>query len=401
MEKKEINIVTDLFKVFFITSTKSNLENEIHYSLCNHNGMTNLQNVLNSTIENDLIISVYSFDIIPKNIKEDYKDKETQKYQSVINLKYNKINIKGIILFKKTKNNFIYDFKFEDNKDKNICLQFNLNLNKFEQFKIYKELLKKLQIKQDNALFQDLINDSIVYLYGKNTIYYFDYYLEIFKFCFPNSNLKIILLMFKLEKVKIPNKFNFKEYSLLLDLIEKKPDIIIKLLNSNKDKHKFLKIFYTLLLYFRHNFEKEKVYDLLKKKELFQYFIEILPFNFPFFFGLKIPEDLIKEILRQKTLSYDIIEGTISYISTNRNKLICINNNIDSIFEYCKKNEIKLNIIKLAYPKESDNIREIVLELDKIINYQITHNNQFILLNEEYFNKYIEFDANMDLEKKN
>ena len=146
MEKKEINIVTDLFKVFFITSTKSNLENEIHYSLCNHNGMTNLQNVLNSTIENDLIISVYSFDIIPKNIKEDYKDKETQKYQSVINLKYNKINIKGIILFKKTKNNFIYDFKFEDNKDKNICLQFNLNLNKFEQFKIYKELLKKFII---------------------------------------------------------------------------------------------------------------------------------------------------------------------------------------------------------------------------------------------------------------
>ena len=112
IQNNEVKIAKplDLLKVFFITYNNSNLENELHYSLCDNDGMTNLKKVLTKTINNN-IISVYSFDIIPKSIKEKDKDKETQKYKSLISLKYHDINIKGIILFKKTKNNFIYDFK--------------------------------------------------------------------------------------------------------------------------------------------------------------------------------------------------------------------------------------------------------------------------------------------------
>ena len=235
---------------------------------------------------------------------------------------------------------------------------------------------------------------------GKNSIYYFDYFLEIFKLCFSRKEVKILLLMFKLDRVKIPNNFVVKDYSDILNLIEKKPDIILKYCNQNDDKNKYLKIFYTILLYFRQNFEKEKVYDLLSKKELFQYFSEILPFNHQFFVNIEIPEILINEILKQKKLSYDIIEGIISYISSNKNKLISINNNIDSIFDFCEKNKIILNMIKLAYPKEIDNLTEIIYEIGKIINYELNNNKQFILFNEEYFKKYIEFDVNKNLEKK-
>ena len=401
INKNEIITSLDIFKVYFITSNITNIENEIYYSLCSSDGMTNLKKVLTNTIDNNINISIYSFDIIPNNIKDEDKDKETQKYKSIINLKYNNNILKGLILFKKTKNNFIYDFKLEENKYINNYCQINLNLNKFEQLKIYIDLLKKLKVKQGEPLLNDLILDSLVFLMGKNSIYYFDYFLEIFKLCFSRKEVKILLLMFKLDRVKIPNNFVVKDYSAILNLIEKKPDIILKYCNQNDDKNKYLKIFYTILLYFRQNFEKEKVYDLLSKKELFQYFSEILPFNHQFFANIEIPEILINEILKQKKLSYDIIEGIISYISSNKNKLISINNNIDSIFDFCEKNKTILNMIKLAYPKEIDNLTEIIYEIGKIINYELNNNKQFILFNEEYFKKYIEFDVNKNLEKKN
>ena len=41
-------------------------------------------------------------------------------------------------------------------------------------------------------------------------------------------------MMFKLERVTLPEKIDPKEYSSILNLIEKKPDVIIKYCSDNK-----------------------------------------------------------------------------------------------------------------------------------------------------------------------
>jgi len=62
--------------------------------------------------------------------------------------------------------------------------------------------------------------------------------------------------MLKLDRVMAPEKFNTKLYTTFFKIIEKKPSII----TENCDKpDRFLKAFYTLLLYYRSNYEKDEV----------------------------------------------------------------------------------------------------------------------------------------------
>ena len=78
-------------------------------------------------------------------------------------------------------------------------------------------------------------------------------------------------MMFKLERVKLPDNIEINNYSSMMNLIEKKPDILTKYCNEIDSKNKLLKNFYTLLLYFRANYEKEKVSYLLSKQELWKF----------------------------------------------------------------------------------------------------------------------------------
>ena len=254
----------------------------------------------------------------------------------------------------------------EEIKEKNINSEIFLSLGKLEQLKIFIEVLKKLKIKQSNKLSIDLIIDSELLLKGKNTTYDLDLFLEILKQCYSTKEVKVLLMMFKLERVDLPENLNIKNYSSILSLIEKKPNALTRFCSKNDNEEKYLKIFYNLLLFFRVNYEEEKVHDLLSKKDLWKYYIEILPINRKYY-NIEIPNELINEILNQKILSYSIIKDTLSYISSNKNVLIAINNNHDSIFEFCSKNEIILNINDFIHPNEIDNLREILIETQKLL----------------------------------
>ena len=162
--------------------------------------------------------------------------------------------------------------------------------------------------------------------------------------------------------------------------------------SKNDNKEKYYKIFYTLLLYFRANYEKEKVDDLLNNKEFWKYYIDIIPINHQFYSNIEIPNELIDEIFKQKILSLDIIKGTLSYISSNRNKLIAMNKNCDSFCEYCTKYGIILKIMDLVYPNEVDNLKEIIFEIAIIINYELEKQKQFISFNEEFWKQYLKFE---------
>ena len=139
-----------------------------------------------------------------------------------------------------------------------------------------------------------------------------------------------------------------------------------------------------MLLYFRVNYEEDKVQNLLNKKELWKYYIEILPINHKYYFNIEIPDELINEILKQKVLSYSIIKGTLSYITSNKNILISINNNCNSIFEFCSKTETILNMNDLIHPNEIDDLKEIIIEIVKIITIFLCYIHWLWILNSRW-----------------
>ena len=186
---------------------------------------------------------------------------------------------------------------------------------------MYIEVLKKFKLKPGDSLLLDLILDTQKFFMDNNTKYYLDFYLEVFKLCYSRKEIKRILMMFNLERVKLPEKIEINNYSNMMSLIEKKPDILTKYCKEIDNKNQMLKRFCILLLYFRANYDKEKVLDLLSKKEFRKFYIEILPLNYQFFSNIEIPEELINGMLHQNKLSFKIIKGTFSYIHSNKKKL--------------------------------------------------------------------------------
>ena len=392
-----------IFKVFFIISYKINLEDKIHLSPHNKEGIINFKSIYIKKInmnKSDIIISVYYFEIVLKDLKEKEKDKETKKIKIFIDIEYNNNISKGLVLFKETKNNFIYDFKIEENGDINNNASIILNLSEFEKFKIYNEILKMLKVKQGEPLSIDLIQDSQIFFLGKNKKFYFDFYLEVFKQCYFQKEIKTLLMMFKLDKILLPENLIVKEYRSILNLIEKKPHIIIKYCSEKDNPNKYLKIFYSLLLFFRKNYEKDEVDKLLNQKELWKFYVEILPLNYQYYSSIKLPEDLIKEILKQTNLSYDIIKGTFIYILSNIDILKNIKNNCDILSKFCENKNIKLKIIEFLIPKEDDDLKEIIILITEIINYELDKNKQFIEFDEDFWKNVIKLKNNNNQEKK-
>ena len=395
---KENKKSNDSLKVFFINTNQSNIDNQLEYSLFNNEGMANLQKVFSKNKKNeenneliDYTISIFSFDIIPKDLKENNREKYTKKFKAIINLKYNNNIFNGLILFKESKSNFIFDFKFEKNNN-NISPPNDLNLSKLEQLKLYRELFRQLNIKQDDNLSIILTLDAQNFFMGNNSTYYLDFFLETLKQCYSRKEVKTLLMMFKLDRVRLTNKLNVKEYSSMLNIIEKKPEIITKYCSQKDNKDKYLKVFYILLLYFRVNYEEDKVRELLNKKELWKFFIKILPLNYKYFSRIELPKELIQEIFHQKDLTYDIIKGGISYIPLNKNIFKIINNNCDSILEACIKSDKKLIMGELVFPKESDDLVEIMNEIGNIIIYQIDKKKLFIIFDEYFWKQFIKFN---------
>jgi len=381
----------DPLKVFLIVSNQESLNDKIEYYLECDNKVISLDKLFTKFLKNnkkDFIISIYSSSI-NKLGKNNY-DKQNKKYKAIAILKYNNNIFKGLFFYKEDKSNFIYDLKFEEN-DQKISPPINLNFTKLEQLKLYSELLKELRIKQGEPLSKALLIDSQLFLKGNNSRYHLDFYLEIFKQCYSKKEIKTILMMFKLNRVILPNEMKVKDYSSILKIIEKKPNIIIKYCSQNDNEEKYYIIFYTLLLYFNSNYDSEEASYLLSKKELWKYYIQILPMNYKYFQNITLSEELINEILNQTNLNYEIIKGTLSYLDSFEKILIVINKNIEKIFECLKKEGKKLKMSELVNLKMTDNIK-FSSKIEKILKYQSEKKVEFIIFEKDFLNNYNKID---------
>ena len=250
------------YKVFFIVSNESQLNDSIKYYYEKKKVVINFKSILtipyiNNALE-EFTTNIYYFEINEKDLNENDKVPKSEKYIVRIKLRYKKI-FEGKILFEKNKNNFIYDFKFD--KHKNLFgIETDppnfIKYSKLAQFNFFKKALIEKNVNKDDELYKDLLKDSIGLMnYQK---YDFDFYLELLNTYYTQIEIKTILEKFQIERVILPESFEKKDYSSVLETIEKDPSFIIKYCSEKDNKEKYKKIFYTILLYFRLNYEKEK-----------------------------------------------------------------------------------------------------------------------------------------------
>ena len=379
-----------ILKVFFIASNQTNLDDKLQYSIEKRKGIFDLVKEKSITYRynnrENFTIKIFSFNYNPSELAFDSKDQATQKYKAKINLcKKNVLksdNFIGKILFKNNKNNFIYDLKFESNNWFNSAAPVALYLKHSEQFNYYHLLLKELKIKIDDKLSEALILDTQNFFVGQDKKFYFDFFLDVFKFCFKLKIVRPLLMAFKQEKVMIPDKINVKFYSSLLNLISQKLEII------NKNAPKIEKHFFFLLLFFKMHYEKETIKDLLKRKEIWKYILEILIVNSNIFKEIEIPDELLNELLKSNNLTPDKLKNILSYINSLEKMLIFLNNNYDFIFNICKNNKVTINLSNYISLKQKDNFNNIAIELEKLINNQ-KNRELFILINKELWDSFI------------
>ena len=386
---------TELPKIFFIVSNQTNLDEKIQYSLDEKKGFYNLERA--STIQyrynnrENFTIIIFSFIFIPSEI-EKYKEKNTEKYKAKIKLLYKgklfNDTFIGEILFKNKTYNFIYDFKFNTTGWIERQAPTALVLSKIEQFRMYGNILKELKTKLNDKIYIEYVLDAQQFIVGKNS-FYLDLYLDIFKKCFKQDVIKPLLIAFKLEKIIIPKNMNVKDYSSLLNDIAKNPNIISK-------AGKFIKYFYLLLIFFKMNYEKDSLPQLLNDRKNWIYYSQILISNNNVFKKIEVPDELINEMIKNNNLTYDKIKAALSYAHSFEKILKLLNSNNELILACLKKENKIINISDFVITKETDNLDNIISEL-KILVESLKNNRKYITIKKELWESYIHYNYKKDL----
>ena len=199
-------------------------------------------------------------------------------------------------------------------------------------------------------------------------------------------------MMFNLNNVILPKQLDKTEYLYILNSIEKNPNLIIKHCSEKDNEEKYFKLFYTLLIFFRYNYENDKVQNLINNKDLWKYFTEILAHNSKFFPNLNISDKLINNILNQKEISYEIVRGALSFGRSVEKVLSIINNNCNLISNLCLKENKRINMVEIVNFNKTDDLNKIIKEIEKLIYYQLNTKKIFILFREKFWENYIKFN---------
>ena len=385
-------------QVFFITSNQSKINEKLDYSI-NQAGIINLKPIVEKTLmykREDFTTRVFSFEIIPNDLKEKDKTVDKKKYLAKIALKFNKNTFIGEIPFFKERNNFRYGFSFQDYEGwiGTTSPPIYIKYTKAEQIQLFNEVLKKLNVKQGDPLSLNLISDSQLFITGQK--FYLDFYIEILKLCYSKKEVKMHLMMFKLERVLLPEKMDTKLYSNFLGNIERKPDIIIRHCNEKEKAEgkpeRYFKCFYTLLLYYRANYEQDKIKILLEKRDLWKYFVDILPINHQYFPNLQIPNELIIEMVKKEPNTFKAIKGALSFLDSTEKILSTINDNCKIIYDCCIKEKQIIEMSEMANPKKDDDLNKVIDEIKKVIQFQLEKGKQFISFGNDFWKTYIQFN---------
>ena len=409
------------FQIFFIASHLSIYE-DIKYELSKDTDITSnllerFCTKINNEENNEFKVKIISYSF--------NESKKTEMKHEIKLIGYGSEQFLGTINFKPNRNTFIYDFSFDifQKYDEDISPPESLRLTKYEQFKIFSELIKQDQLlKKDESLLESLLIDSFFFLKDDKHYYYIDFYLSLLVNCYTTINIIELLSYFDLNKIKLSRKIDKEIFSNVLNKIKISPEFITKYLNEDEsDIKKYLEIFYTLLLYYRQNYEPERIQELFEENNINQYYRIILFSNKEHFIKIYIPNSYIDEMLQSDfEMNYDNLLLILQYLKRFDKILLFLNKNskiiIDTLEKKIKNKEDeedeeqdeeegekeseknnKINLIKIITIKEDDDINIISEEVNNLLEKENLIN--YIDIGQDFWEEYSEFFNKKNLQK--
>ena len=374
-------------RIFFISSNEKNTPNEFYTETPGFTDFKIEYSEKKQDGRRSFSISINSFKIIKKNL---IRNKEIDEYELTVKLKlsgYLSYYIYSRSLsFVEIKNHFIYGFKLDDLK----TIIFDgkapqsYALSKKEQLSLYMKFLKKIKSDPGDILSNDFCEDTIDFII-KDKKFDLDIYLELLEYFKNTKNIFKILDNFEIKNCEIPIDFNGENYESLLEKIKSNQEMYTKYCFEDGDDNKIKKKFYTLLLYFRlaNNKEKVKPKTSIDEKSLWQLFAEIINKNEKLYPVVEIPEEgLIKEIMNQKKISYDLVKKIIVSFNSVEELLSFMDQNYDIIFKNCQE-ECSNMIERLNSITNSSNENEMTVR-EEIFKYLEKEENEHNIYHKKY-----------------
>ena len=423
--KEEGRPIKENFKLFFIESHKMEQSNGIIY-FSNKNSLECGSAKIKARDQKSIkgfVVTLYSFSV--SEIYENNKNSQMKKENGNVNEIIVKIKFPPKERFRAyirnflfTKNNFIFDFKFEE-RQRLMKLFFEpvkppetLKMNNLEILNFYLSYLKNFNVEQRNKLVKDLVLDSLDVI-NKSKFIHIDYLLYLIRECFRTELIGRVLFSIKPNRLKPPYqeiKKDSKDLN-LLNTIQKNP---LKFLDKNKNsspkfKDRLVSSFYVFFLYLQKEIKDDQAIDqIIYRKEIEKYIIPNLILYSLEFRGIKLKKETLEKMILQSE-NLEEIKKTFNYISDFTLFLTLLNENFekikniisqktdllktesknDSIKKWNKQNEISsLALDLLSIKISAKDIFSINDELTKIINYQKINNFKILEIKSEFWESY-------------
>ena len=345
---------------------------------------------------------IYRFKIIPGSLKKE----DDQKYQILVSGEEEdgKKHQYSIKFMDETKDFYQYDFNIEE-------LDFQ-PLSHEEQFEIYVEILRKTCNKKQNTPENDyLIHSAHHLLDEEGKKYNFFFYLLIFLECYRTKSIQQHLLKFKPEKIEGLGTFPEAKLKLIKNILKalsKNPSKSMNLQDS-KNESELNELFYSILLLFNMNFQKEQVEEMFKDDKILTYLSKKLISFHNLYKGLILEKDIVRKLIN-KAKTFDEILGYLPYIGTDIIEFLqLIYNEInfikqiygDELDKLRDENEgkdkkeqrqmKKIEVEQYVIPKKSDNIQKLYEVASLIFVTQKLENMEIIKFSKTLIGKYVEF----------
>ena len=304
---------------------------------------------------------------------------------------------------------FFYDFNIEEENYQPLTHE--------EQFEIYTDILRKVYNKlvssQEN---ENFISSTLILLGGEDEKFNFYFYLLIFLECHKTKYAQELLLKFKPENIGELGAFQEAKIKVMkgrLNLLAKNINKSLNLKNA-KDENELIELFYSILLYFNMNFQKEKITEMLNDDKVLEYLSKKLISFREIYKDLLLDKDTVRKLIK-KSKTFDDILIYLPYIGKN---IIDFLNLIYSEFKFIcdiykseqdklndenkdkdEKKEMKqIDVEKYVVTQKNDNIKKLYEVLSLILTSQKLESVKIIKFSENLVKNYVEYFNGQNME---
>ena len=357
----------------------------------------------------ELSSEVYRFKIIPGALSK----KEDEKYHVMI------------FAVSDGGKKYQYDIKFADDNKDIFIYDFNIEeenyqpLSHEEQFEIYIDILRKVYKKLDASIEnENLISCTLGLLSDQGQKFNFYFYILIFLECHRTKYAQELLLKFDPENISELGAFQESK----IKIMKTRLNVLIKNINKSlnlknaKDENELIELFYSILLFFNINFQKEKIAEMFKDDKILDYLSKKLLSFRDIYKDLILDKETVRKLIK-KSKTFDEILIYLPYIGKN---IIDFLNVIYSEFKYIcdiykseqeklveenqnkekdERKEMKqIDIEKYVVTQKEDNMSKLLEVSGLIFTNQKLNGVTIIKFSENLIKNYVEYFNGQNME---